>query len=498
MSNAPIRILLVEDNPADSRMLCEILAETGIRRSGVECVTSLGDALARLDGQKRYDLILLDLTLPDSKGLETIRRCRAGMPGLPIIVLTGLDEALGIQAIRSGAQEYLVKGDVDARLLARTIGYARERKRLEVEREHLVDELARSRDELERQVQERTADLQRTVEVLRAEVMARKQAEDSLRQSEQRFRTVFEKAPIGVALVGLDGQLLGTNHALQEMLGYDETEMGKRTLTDLIYADDASRDRDLLEPLIRGEQDTYEAEKRFSHKDGQGLWVWLSVSLIRDNAGQACYAIALVADITERRRVEKKIADLMAVEHRRLGQELHDGLVQQIIGLGLMARNLYDKLKTESSAQADAAAELCELIRQAQNQSRAMLKGLRPVEVDANGLMAAIEELVSGTEKWYGIRCTFKCDQPVLVDDNSMATQLFYIAREAVTNAVRHAKAKHIEVHLGAKRSYVRLRVGDNGVGIRRDLRAYSKTTMVHYWFYQGEHGADLNHWRIK
>ena len=473
MTNKTTRILLVEDNPADYRLLREHLAEVGIGAFEVDHAACLKEALERASDESRYDVVLLDLSLPDSQGMTTVHRCRAAMPLLPIVVLTGMDdENLGIQAIRSGAQDYLIKSQVDSRLLMRTIGYAQERHRLEVVRANLTEQLREARDELERRVHERTADLRCTVETLRGEVNARQQAEDSLRESEERFRTVFERAPLGVAMVSLEGQFLKTNRALQEMLGYSEAEMTKRTLADLTSVEDVSREGDPFEELTRGLRGTYKLETRSCRGDGQWIWIQMSVSLIRDHAGQPSYAVALAADVTERRRTEKQMADLMVAEYRRLGQELHDGLIQQIIGLGMMARSLHQKLKAASSPQADAAAELCTLIREAQNQSRAMLRGLRPVEVDANGLMAAIEELVSGTAKWYGVRCTFKCDRPVPVEDNTVATQLFYIAREAVTNAVRHAMAKHIEVSLGSKGKDVTMNVSDDGVGIQQDRKA--------------------------
>jgi signal transduction histidine kinase len=98
-----------------------------------------------------------------------------------------------------------------------------------------------------------------------------------------------------------------------------------------------------------------------------------------------------------------------------------------------------------------------------------MLRGLRPVEVDANGLMAAIDDLVNGTAKVYDLCCTFACNRPVPLEDNTVATQLFYIAREAITNAARHAKPTIIEVRLGVDGPFVTFMVRDDGVGIQAD-----------------------------
>jgi PAS domain S-box-containing protein len=473
MAHASARVLLVEDNAGDCRLLREMLGDCVGESFTVDQAATLADALKLAAGRDPYDLVLLDLSLPDSAGLDTIRRCRAAMPALPIVVLTNLaDQSLGANAIRCGAQEYLVKGQVDHRLLSRTISYARERSLLEQEKERFLRTLRAARDDLDRRVQEGSRALQHTVDRLQGEVTAREQAEDALRESEQKFRAVFERAAIGVALVSAAGRITQTNRAFQDLFGYQAAELSGLPFADLVWGSQSPRVAEPLARLMDGQQDVYETEARHLRRDGRVLWIKLTASLIRDSAGQPRYALVLVADVTQRRQAEKQMADAMVAEQRRLGQELHDGLVQQLTGLGMIARSLQDRLRSESHPQADAVGELCGLIREAQRQGRAMLKGLRPVEVDAHGLMAAIEDLATGTETWYGIPCSVRFDQPVQVEDTNIATQLFYIVREAVANAVRHAKAKHIEIRLDEKDEGILLQVRDNGVGITAALQA--------------------------
>ncbi len=139
MNERPIAVLLVEDNPGDARLLREELADAAGDEFRVTHVGRLSDAL-RSVGEARYDVILLDLSLPDSEPSETVRRLHDGEPGAPIVVLTGTkDEASGIEAVRQGAQDYLVKGETDRRLLIRAIRYAIERHRGEQERERLLE-----------------------------------------------------------------------------------------------------------------------------------------------------------------------------------------------------------------------------------------------------------------------------------------------------------------------------------------------------------------------
>jgi sigma-B regulation protein RsbU (phosphoserine phosphatase) len=138
MASAPIRILLVEDNPGDARLLREQLREASSLRFDLTHVDRLSEARERV-AREGADIVLLDLSLPDAHGLETVRSMLEAAPELPIIVLTGLDdETTAVQAVQAGAQDFLVKGQVEGGGLARAIRYARERKWLDLERARLL------------------------------------------------------------------------------------------------------------------------------------------------------------------------------------------------------------------------------------------------------------------------------------------------------------------------------------------------------------------------
>ncbi len=132
MSTKPIRILLVEDNPGDARLIQEMLAEAAAQDFTVEWVTRLADGLERL-GRDQIDLVLLDLGLPDSQGLDTFLKAREQAPRVPFVLLTGLaDENLALTALRQGAQDYLFKDEAHPNLVLRAIRYATERKQAEL------------------------------------------------------------------------------------------------------------------------------------------------------------------------------------------------------------------------------------------------------------------------------------------------------------------------------------------------------------------------------
>jgi DNA-binding response OmpR family regulator len=135
------KILMIEDNPGDVALVEELLRSAPSSHATLFHDETLSDALATLRATMP-DAILLDLNLPDSSGIGTLRKVRSVAPDAPIIVFTGLDdESTGLLAIREGAQDYLVKGEIDSRLLTRTVRYAIERKHLEMEKDKLVKEL---------------------------------------------------------------------------------------------------------------------------------------------------------------------------------------------------------------------------------------------------------------------------------------------------------------------------------------------------------------------
>jgi signal transduction histidine kinase len=160
-SDELLQILLVEDSVSDAALLEESILSSGVKDLSVSVVGSLRESAEHLK-DNHIDATLLDLSLPDSSGLETVQRVRIVCPDMPIVVLTGIDdEKTGIEAVRMGAQDYLVKGQADGKLIARAVRYAIERKRAE-------QEIQKARDELEARVMERTMELRLSQEKLRS------------------------------------------------------------------------------------------------------------------------------------------------------------------------------------------------------------------------------------------------------------------------------------------------------------------------------------------
>jgi signal transduction histidine kinase len=183
MDSAPLKILLVEDNPADADLIGEILDEANETQWSLVHVERLKEALKCLS-ENHFDVVLLDLSLPDKQGLGTVAQTYQAAPDLPIVVLTGLnDKVIALEALREGAQDYLVKGKIDSNLLVRAIRHAIERAQTLKRLRHSEEQLQRLNEELERRVEEQTNELRQKNQYLQGEIAERQRLEEELRNA---------------------------------------------------------------------------------------------------------------------------------------------------------------------------------------------------------------------------------------------------------------------------------------------------------------------------
>ncbi len=183
MYSAPIKILLVEDNPADADLLQEILAEADETEWSLVHVEKLKDAL-KFISEDDFDIVLLDLSLPDKQGLPTVAQTHEAAPDLPIVVLTGLnDKVIALEALREGAQDYLVKGKIESDLLLRAIRHAIERSQTLKKLRQSEEQLQRLNAELECRVEEQTDELRQKNQYLQSEIAERQRLEEELRNA---------------------------------------------------------------------------------------------------------------------------------------------------------------------------------------------------------------------------------------------------------------------------------------------------------------------------
>ncbi len=313
---------------------------------------------------------------------------------------------------------------------------------------------------LEDKVEQRTGEL-------KSEVAQHQRTEELLRTSEQRFRQLAEAINEVFWMTDVtNSQVIYVSPGYEVIWG--------RTCASL-YAEPNSR-LDAIHPEDRERVQRaastsrldggYDEEYRIVRGDGSIHWVRDRAYPIYDKAG-AVYRIAGIAeDITERKRLEKKVLEVSDQEQRRIGQDLHDGLCQHLTATMIASKILQEELSHQSLPQAAQAGQIATFIERAIHQARGVARGLDPVKIATNGLMSALEELANTIRTMHRIDCLFQPDDPVLIDDDAAAIHLYRIAQEAVNNAVKHGRPSHIEIGLSTMDEKIVLTIKDDGIGL--------------------------------
>lgn len=202
------------------------------------------------------------------------------------------------------------------------------------------------------------------------------------------------------------------------------------------------------------------------------VWLLASLrSLNRNLEGQVRQRTsALTEEMAERERLESELLEISEREQRRIGQDLHDGLCQHLTGATLAGQVLEEKLAARQLPEASDASRVVDLVEEGINLSRKLAKGLHPVDMEADGLMLALEEYATTTSELFKVSCRFECDVPVLIHDTATAGHLFRIAQEAVGNAIKHGGAKSILIRLDVSEEATVLSVKDDGTGLPEPL----------------------------
>jgi PAS domain S-box-containing protein len=372
------------------------------------------------------------------------------IPHLPLLVLTRHeDEPLALQALRHGAQDYLVKDKLDFNLFCRTIRYAIERH----------------------------------------------EAETNLRESELRFRGTFENASVGIAHVDLQGTILLVNESLCKLLGYAKEDLCGKTFREFTHPEDRDLDYEQCENIGKGECDYYTVDKRYAHQDGTILWVTVKTALQRDPSGQPVFCIVVLEDMTLRKqweikllefndrleqRVQERTGKLIAyqdqlrnlaskltlVEHqerRRLATELHDYLAQLLVVC---------RMKVGQAAQVGVSPETQDLLKETDEvldesltYTRSLVAELSPSVLYQFGLPRALEWLGEQTEKKYGLRVRVSNEAGQIDLSSDHAVLVYQTVRELLFNITKHAEVSEASLAFKEDEGFLFVEVSDAGVG---------------------------------
>jgi PAS domain S-box-containing protein len=292
------------------------------------------------------------------------------------------------------------------------------------------------------------------------DITERKRAEEALRNTEHRLQAILSTAADGIITIDQHGTIQSTNPAAERLFGYPAAEMVGQNV------------KMLMPPPYRDEHDGYLARYRQTgethiigigrevtarRKDGSVFLVELAVSEV----DHLKLFTGIIHDVTRRKQLEREVVEIASLEQRRIGQDLHDTVGQELTGLNLMV----SALRARPATGPEPMERIAEGLRRCQQALRAVLRGLLPVAVDSGGLMSALADLAERTQQEGKVACRFDCPRPVRVADNVTATQLYLIAREAVHNAVKHARAENVRITLEPNHLLV-LRVQDDGIGM--------------------------------
>lgn len=255
----PINVFLIEDNPGDAYIIKEMLKEIKTTQFDLKIAESLETGLKKLENSN-FDVLLLDLSLPDSYGIETFEEFYRKMPRLPIIILSGLsDEQLALNAVTKGAQDYLVKGSVDSNLLVRSIKYAIERKRLECQ----------------------------------------------LKDSEEKYRIMVEKTKSGLFLIGPNNKLNYVNKQMADMLGYEPQEMIGKSVNQFMVPESLKKFKKRIQKSEKNLN--HLSEIKFIHKKGSYIWAITTTGPIYGYMGEYRGSVSIMTDISARKGLEKSM-----------------------------------------------------------------------------------------------------------------------------------------------------------------------------------------------
>ena len=486
-ASAPsIRVLLVEDDEDDYRLTRELLAEVPGYRIELDWADSYEAGLTAL-ARRAYDVCLLDYRLGECTGLDLLRRAVAEDYGTPFIVLTGYSAfELDVEAMRAGAADYLLKDRIDAAALERAIRYTLERKR-----DH--EALANFNQLLEHRVQERTAELEQANAALRAAMDRSRQAEEGLKESQERLRLAVATAQMGYHYRDFETGMAIYSDQLGALCGLPSGSSfaNYEQFLNAVHPDDRERVAEAVARATREDTD-YVHEYRIIQPNGAVRWLADRGRVYRDEHGERLYALGLAWDVTARKEAEIEREALYA-EERRLRERAEAADRAKDDFLALVSHELRTPLNAmvawlhilETTPEPDAAtlAKATAFLKRSVDQQRRLIGDLLDTARIASGKLqlevraldpavvaeAALEVVRSAAEA-RGVEIYTLIDAnagPITGDAGRLQQVLWNLLSNAIKFTPRGGR-----VHLRIERvdPHVRVVVSDTGAGIDPEL----------------------------
>jgi signal transduction histidine kinase len=305
----------------------------------------------------------------------------------------------------------------------------------------------------------RDAALRAELAQLRAERLERQQAQEQVQRErdnqDRLLQSIMQSLPILLGRLDRQGRVVETHGAGLNACGIDPTTLLHQRLAEVMPGAAPS-----VRQALHGEETTFSLRGR---RHGQE---WHADFVLLPESGDEGGAIFLGQDVSERRWLEQQLLSATDAEQQRIGADLHDGLGQQLTGLACLVAALRDRLRANQQEELAAQADfIMQVANDATRQSRALARGLCPVQLEGASLGSALRDLVFQAQQLHGISCRFRSRGYLRPLDHFTAIHLYHITQEALHNAVRHGSARNVRVTLVSCGSRHRLTIGDDGCG---------------------------------
>jgi PAS domain S-box-containing protein len=264
-------------------------------------------------------------------------------------------------------------------------------------------------------------------------------------------------------------EILYVNAAFTEVTGYTLDEVRGETPRILQGERTDPLMLDVLKRKLR-ENEYFRGETVNYRKDGSEYVIEWEITPIHDENHDVAYWVAVQRDVTERHLLEREVLDVSTREQRRIAEDLHDNLGQSMSGILMRLRALQGIVdETENEELQEGFAELTALMKEGRERLRRHVRQLYPVSLADDGLVPGLRELASNAEMLYGVTCRVRCESAVSIESTDIATHLYRITQEAITNAVKHGHATVIEVRILANGDHLTLTIENNGSHIGQE-----------------------------
>jgi PAS domain S-box-containing protein len=302
--------------------------------------------------------------------------------------------------------------------------------------------------------------LRRRVQKQTAIIRQRLQAEATLKE---RYENLLENASDVVFTHDLAGRITSMNKAGEQLLRCNRGEILGKKLGEFVAEEQREAVAQWLAQASGGPA-LPSVEWDFLNADGQRIRLEISACLLRPT-GREPEVESVARDITERKGLEREILEISNREQRRIGHDLHDGVCQQLAAIAYRMDILGDQLQEKGLSESVESERIAALLQESIQQTRGVARGLFPVRLDESGLASALEELAANTSHFFRIQCRFYGE--IQLADKSISLHLYYIAQEAVSNAVKHSRATQVTIAIAPAGDRLNLTIEDNGSGFQ-------------------------------